>query len=338
MNAHRLPSGSWRVRIVTGGVRKSFTASTKREAERKAALYTGAIASGLTVEEAIQDYIEAKRSVLSPSTVLGYESLARNAYEAIGYRCIDTLTAPELQRWVSAYAEDHSPKRVRNASALLTAALHMFRPDFRPDLTMPARIRPEETTPTTEDVRILIDYFRGRDRDLLVATLLGAYGPLRRGEICALTGRDVDHKAWTITIRQNKVIGPDGSVIKGPKTAAGYRTITLPAEVMAELPLVGRDEYLVTTPPERLSARFRAAAKACGLDIHLHSLRHFGASVLHAWGVPDQYIMQRGGWESDHVMKRVYRASLDDQTKRIQADISTRISEAVATNGHGKPI
>lgn len=330
MNVQKLPSGHWRARVYVDGKYKSFTAATKREAERRAALYTGTTATGLTVAEAVKDYISAKREVLSPSTVLGYESLARNAYETIGHRCIDTLTAPELQRWVGAYAKDHSPKRVRNANALLVSALKMFRPDFRPDLTMPARIRNEVATPSTGEVAQLLDYLRGRDRDLYVATLLGAYGPMRRGEICALTGRDVDHRAGTVTVRRNKVIGPDGAVIKGPKTEAGYRTISLPAAIMEELPLVGSEEYLITTPPERLSARFKAAAKACGLEIHFHSLRHFGASVLHAWGVPDQYIMQRGGWESDHVMKRVYRTSLDDQTKRIESMVAEKIKTAMS--------
>ena len=42
---------------------------------------------------------------------------------------------------------------------------------------------------------------------------------------------------------------------------------------------------------------------------------------MHAIGVPDQYIMQRGGWTSDNVMKAVYRNVIDlekeKQTKKI---------------------
>ena len=42
---------------------------------------------------------------------------------------------------------------------------------------------------------------------------------------------------------------------------------------------------------------------------------------MHAIGVPDQYILQRGGWASDNIMKSVYRNTIDletvRQTKRI---------------------
>lgn len=42
---------------------------------------------------------------------------------------------------------------------------------------------------------------------------------------------------------------------------------------------------------------------------------------MHTIGVPDQYILQRGGWASDNVMKEVYRNAVDieavRQTKKI---------------------
>jgi hypothetical protein len=46
-------------------------------------------------------------------------------------------------------------------------------------------------------------------------------------------------------------------------------------------------------------------------------------SALHAAGVPDAYIMQRGGWSSDGVMKSVYRHTLaDHDDKAVQATIA----------------
>ena len=49
----------------------------------------------------------------------------------------------------------------------------------------------------------------------------------------------------------------------------------------------------------------------------MHDLRHYSASILHAIGIPDQYIMARGGWKTDNVMKRVYRDTLSDVEKRM---------------------
>ena len=47
-----------------------------------------------------------------------------------------------------------------------------------------------------------------------------------------------------------------------------------------------------------------------------HDLRHYAASIMHAIGVPDQYILQRGGWASDNVMKSVYRNVIDMETAK----------------------
>ena len=49
----------------------------------------------------------------------------------------------------------------------------------------------------------------------------------------------------------------------------------------------------------------------------MHDLRHYSASILHAIGIPDQYIMARGGWKTDNVMKRVYRDTLSDVEKEM---------------------
>jgi len=38
---------------------------------------------------------------------------------------------------------------------------------------------------------------------------------------------------------------------------------------------------------------------------------------MHAIGVPDQYIMQRGGWGSDTVLKQVYRGTMDDYQQKF---------------------
>ena len=37
---------------------------------------------------------------------------------------------------------------------------------------------------------------------------------------------------------------------------------------------------------------------------------------MHAIGVPDQYILERGGWSSDNIMKTVYRNTIDNETVR----------------------
>ena len=38
---------------------------------------------------------------------------------------------------------------------------------------------------------------------------------------------------------------------------------------------------------------------------------------MHAIGVPDAYIMERGGWGSDAVLKNVYRHTIDDKRSQM---------------------
>ena len=48
-----------------------------------------------------------------------------------------------------------------------------------------------------------------------------------------------------------------------------------------------------------------------------HDLRHYCASIQHAIGIPDAYIMQRGGWGSDGVLKEVYRHAMSDKENEM---------------------
>lgn len=38
---------------------------------------------------------------------------------------------------------------------------------------------------------------------------------------------------------------------------------------------------------------------------------------MHAIGVPDVYIMERGGWKSDATLKKIYRGKMDDCQKKF---------------------
>ena len=70
------------------------------------------------------------------------------------------------------------------------------------------------------------------------------------------------------------------------------------------------------------------------LDIphfRFHDLRHYSASIQHALGIPDAYIMQRGGWSSDRVLKAVYRYAMDDQTKEMNEKANAHFAELYDT-------
>ena len=94
--AKKTPSGQWRVlayvgKNVTKSGYKSFTAPTKKEAERMAAAFIPPEPErdrlNITVGEAIDRYIDMKNAVLSPSTIRSYKILRRSEERRVGKEC-----------------------------------------------------------------------------------------------------------------------------------------------------------------------------------------------------------------------------------------------------------
>lgn len=327
--AKKTKSGKWRVTVYdytdsTGKAhQKTFTAETKTLAERMANSYKGGSDyTDMSVAEAVKGYIDSKEAALSPASVRGYKSNYRNYFASsrIGSVALSRLNSTAAQRFVSdLVSAGKSPKTVRCVYSLLTAAVRMYRPECVLAVTLPAPEKPELHTPTTEEVNQIIEYIKG-DRELYIAVLLCAFGPMRRSEACAIKFDDIDHKANTITVRR-AVVRADGKgfVYKDlPKNYSSYRTIIYPSEVVTT---IGHGfGYVITKySPESITKRFSKALEDAGLThFRLHDLRHYSASILHAIGIPDQYIMSRGGWKTDNVMKRVYRDTLSDVDLEMQ--------------------
>lgn len=336
--AKKTKSGKWKVTIYdykdsTGKVhQKSFTAETKREAERMANAYRGGPQlSDLTVGEAVKDYIESKKAVLSPSTHRSYMSMYRNHFAGTRFGAVKltSLDSISVQRFISDL--DLSPKTVRNISGLLTASVQMYCPDKVFTITLPAPKHPELYTPTTSEVEQLIESIKS-DRELYICVLLCACGPMRRSEACAVRYEDINYKTNTITVRRARVQDSDQKWVykDTPKTDASYRAIIYPSDAIKA---IGRGfGYLITeSTPHALTERLEHAQKRAGVPrFRMHDLRHYGASILHAIGIPDQYIMARGGWKTDNVMKRVYRDTLTDVEKEMNKKAVDYFNERLA--------
>ena len=341
--AKKLASGTWRCQVYdrtetvylpdgstkTRKLKKSFTAPTKRECERLAALWAATREAGvedIRIKEALARYIASKENVLSPGTVREYHKTARNYFgdiENISIRKIDTTT---IQVWISKLsARGLNPKTVRNIYTLLSSTLGMFRPDFHPRVTLPQRIKPNLHTPNDTEIRVLLNLVAGTE--LEIAVLLAAFGPMRRGEICALEGTDIDGNV--VHVRKSMVLGENGKwIVKQPKTPESNRDIVFPDFVINKLPKSGK---IINATPSQISDRFRKVINRSGLPhFRFHDLRHYAASILHAIGVRDQYIMQRGGWKTDGVMKSVYRNVIDTELER-QTNIAIAYFEKVPT-------
>ena len=328
--AKKQKSGKWMCQVFTGytykdGKRKreykAFTADTKREAEFLATQFLikkeEEQTKSITVGEAISRYITTKESVLSPSTIKGYRQMEKIWYKDIADVLLGDLTRETLQIWISDLTKEHSPKSVNNAYSLLRPAIKMFS-DVNLTVTLPERRPLEYRLPTQDELKMLLDMAKGR-RYLRLAIMLAAYCSLRRGEIMALEYEDIDHKAKTIHVKSDIVEGDDGRWHKKmPKDKYSIRSVPAPQFVLDEIG-TGKGTIFNCSPHYPTKEFKRLATKAGMPEMRFHDLRHFYASYLHAQGIPDAYIEKFGGWSpGSPVMKRIYRGTIDEETKKNQ--------------------
>lgn len=67
-----------------------------------------------------------------------------------------------------------------------------------------------------------------------------------------------------------------------------------------------------------------------------HNFRHYAASIMHAIGAPDLYVMQRGGWSSDKTLKAIYRGRLMNTPRSIMTFQWNATQNAARIKGPGK--
>ena len=306
MKPRKLPSGSWTVQVQVDGVRKSFTAKTKSEAVRKAAEYKISTTAPLsaTLGSLIDTYIDSKRNVLSPSTIARYEQMRKLDFQRLMRKPVMDITDQVMQNEINLMAATHSPKSVRNAYGLISATLKSYGQTFK--VSLPKDVRSEYAVPTTEQVYQMIN---ASGENLQTAIMLAAFCGLRRGEIAALESSDI--RGNLIHVRSALVYNSDREVVrKSPKTYSSDRYVTAPDFLLEHIK--GKEGRVCPLTLNSITRRFVEVRDKLGLSCRFHDLRHYYASALHAIGLKDQYIMKFGGWKSDHVLKTVYRGTLDD--------------------------
>ena len=328
--ATRLPSGNYRTRVYLGKddngnrVYKSFVGSTANEADLKALQFK---AQNLTTESpqktflyAMGEFLKVNSKTLSPTTLRGYQSMRRMLsaeHKSFVNMALYDIDRKTLQRLMNTLSASLSPKTVRNYYGFICKIMRVN--DIEPpQCNLPQRKRPDLNIPDEATIKRLFDAIEGTDLEIPV--MLGALAPMRRGEIVGAKLEDLGDDN-VLHIHNAIAVGDKGVLYeKPPKNDSSDRYVLLPEELADKIRAQG---YICNISIKAISKRFSVALKRAGIEhFRFHDLRHAFVSIAHAAGIPDAYIMARGGWSTSYTVNNVYRHVLDSDRKKMEDTVN----------------
>jgi integrase len=172
--------------------------------------------------------------------------------------------------------------------------------------------------------------------------LLAAWCGLRFGELAELRRHDIDLTNGVVRVRRGVVTTTGGRVVKGPKSDAGRRDVTIPPHLLpvvvehvkahAQVGAQGllfpaaRGGHLYAGTFYRTFDRARLAAGRP--DLRFHDLRHTGATLAAATGATLAELMARLGHSTPAAAMR-YQHAAQDRDRAIAEALSKLATDNV---------
>ena len=302
----------YRIQLRLGGQSIPVMASTARECRRRAGLIKAqwfadehAVHStgSLTLETAMERYIDEYSAVLSPSTERGYRIYQRNRFKA--YRGM-RLDAIPWQRMIDDELKTCSEKTVKNAWGLVHASLKLAGYPI-PAVKLAAAPVREIAFLQPDEILAFCRELRGRSYE--IPALLALNG-LRYSEIKGLTWDCIDAKRGTVRVRGALVRSSSGPVRREANkndTSTREVPILIP-QLSAALEAARQPSGPLPVPTEQnlLDDVRRTCSRAGVTEVTTHGLRHSFASLGYYLKIPERQLMSWGGWKNYHVMHKIY--------------------------------
>ena len=318
-----LPSGSYRIRKTYKG--KTYAKifdhmpTEKEAAIAMAELMQDDSPIKGTFEKYAKEYIKNREGVISPASTRTYLIKLNQLSEKFRKMNLYDISSETVQREISLFAKDHAPKTTKTLYGFISSIMAAYRPNLRLRIKLPQTIVRQAYEPTNEDIRHILEASKGTEYS--IAFQLGVFG-LRRAEIASLDISDLTGNE--LRIHRSKVyLNGEWITKESPKTDASNRTIFIPDNLKDEI--LSQGYIFKYTPPKLNEALHRYQKKLNIPHFRFHDLRHYFASYAHSMGISDADILAIGGWETDFVMKKVYRRSMEESKKNAMQIFSEAV-------------
>ena len=312
LTARQLPSGAWFCRVRVDGQDIPITRPTEKEAIAEAM----AIKAGIkdvsqkprkkTVTQAIDDYIDARRNILSPATIRGYKTIQRNRFSSMMKKDIYVITQEQWQRAVNLEAKTVNAKTLTNSWRFLSSVIAETTGKVV-SIHLPQIIRNTRPWLTPDQITVFVGAIKGTTVEI---PALLALSSLRSSELIDLKWEDVDLSKNVLHVKGAAVFDEEGKLVhkEENKNTTSRRTVPLIPplqEALAAAPR--RGEYVVTISTTWIFKSINRVCEKNGLPkVGIHGLRHSFASLAYHLGMPEKVAMQIGGWANDQTMHKIY--------------------------------
>lgn len=352
--AKRLPSGSWRVQTYDHGQRRSYTADTKKEAERLAAMgeadERAPSARSMTLGQAIDAYIRTCRAQgYSPSTIAEYASRRRTSFPRLIDRPLSRIDVHDIQEQIDARAETKSVKTVRNEFYLLRAVLAVYAPRLRLDRIRLAR-RPKRRKMLLREAMPaeILAAVAGMPADFQIYLILIMFAGLRPSEVYALHWADLSPAPIRIAADPPYLVGTIGvheamvrdekSVYqrKAPKTESGDRVQQVSWAVFEKIhslkPRGNDEDPVVTMKPASATRRWQTHREQLPVPqgMRLYDLRHLYATSVATSGASEEELAARMGHSTSAFSHAVYVELFEERREHSNAVLARAAEQALS--------
>lgn len=320
--ARRLPSGSWFCRVRVDGKDIGITRATEKEAVAEAmAIKAGIKEAKLhpkkkTVTQAIDDYIESRQNILSPSTIRGYRAIQSGRFQQMMHKEIFNVTQEQWQRAVDLESRIVSAKTLTNAWRFVSSVISESTGQHF-TIRLPQIIPSDRQWLTPTQIPIFVAAIKGCSIEI---PALLALSSLRRSELLNLRWEDVDLKNDVLRINGAAVYDTEGNLVRKRETKNQTSRRIVPIIPPLKEALENAEQtgnFVVTLHPNTIYQHINRICNANDLpQVGIHGLRHSFASLAYHLKMPEKIAMQIGGWSNDQTMRKIYTHLAQEDLKK----------------------